>query len=99
MVVTNVPGPPIPLYLLGCRALNMQPLVPLFPGVGIGLALLSYNGTLFWGFLADYDLVPDLDRFVDDVRDSRAALEEAAPPASARGIVGKNGRNRGVRSP
>jgi hypothetical protein len=46
--------------------------------VGIGLALLSYNGTLFWGFLGDYDLVPDLDRFVDDVRKARGALEEAA---------------------
>jgi WS/DGAT/MGAT family acyltransferase len=78
MIVTNVPGPPIPLYLLGCRARNMQPLVPLFPGVGIGLALLSYNGTLFWGFLGDYDLVPDLDRFVEDVCHARATLEEAA---------------------
>jgi hypothetical protein len=46
--------------------------------VGIGLALLSYNGTLFWGFVGDYDLVPDLDRFVDDVLEARAALEEAA---------------------
>jgi hypothetical protein len=46
--------------------------------VGIGLALLSYNGTLFWGFLGDYDLVPDLDRFVDDVRQARATLEKAA---------------------
>ena len=78
MIVTNVPGPPIPLYLLGCRTLEMQPLVPLFPGVGIGLALLSYNGTLSWGFLGDYDLVPDLDRFVDDVREARGALEVAA---------------------
>jgi len=75
MVVTNVPGPPMPLYLLGCKALSMQPLVPLFPGVGIGVAVLSYNGTLFWGFQADYDHVPDLHRFVDDVREAHLALE------------------------
>ena len=76
MVVTNVPGPTVPLYLLGCKALSMQPLVPLFPGVGIGVAILSYDGTLFWGFQADYDHVPDLRRFVEDVREAKLALEQ-----------------------
>jgi hypothetical protein len=78
MVVTNVPGPPIPLYMLGCRALSMQPLVPLFPGVGLGVALLSYDGTLYWGFQADYGLVPDLHDFVDDIREAHRALEQAS---------------------
>jgi WS/DGAT/MGAT family acyltransferase len=77
-VVTNVPGPPIPLYMLGCRALNMQPLVPLLRGVGLGVAVLSYDGTLFWGFQGDYDLVPDLERFGDDVREAWIALEKRA---------------------
>ena len=75
MIVTNVPGPPIPLYMLGCQALSMQPLVPLIPGVGIGIALLSYNGCVCWGFQADYDLVPDLERFVEDIVDAQSALE------------------------
>jgi WS/DGAT/MGAT family acyltransferase len=83
MIVTNVPGPPIPLYLLGCRALSMQPLVPLFPGVGIGVAVLSYDGTLFWGLQAEYDLVPDLACFADDIRDAIAALAADAPAAVA----------------
>jgi len=83
MIVTNVPGPPIPLYLLGCRALSMQPLVPLFPGVGIGVAVLSYDGTLFWGLQADYDLVPDLERFVDDLKASREFLAAATPESAA----------------
>jgi diacylglycerol O-acyltransferase len=78
MVVTNVPGPSIPLYLLGCRALNMQPLLPLFPGVGIGVAILSYAGRLSWGFTGDYHQVPDLDRFVADVGAAFGALEAAA---------------------
>jgi WS/DGAT/MGAT family acyltransferase len=77
-VVTNVVGPPIPLYLLGCRALTMQPFVLLPPGVGLSVALLSYDGKLFWGFLADHDKVPDLDRFRDDVQLALVALREAA---------------------
>jgi len=77
MIVTNVPGPPLPLYMLGCRALSMQPLVPLFPGVGIGVALLSYDGVLYWGFLADYAQVPDLDSFVADIRNAHQALDHA----------------------
>lgn len=83
MIVTNVPGPPIPLYLLGCRALSMQPLVPLFPGVGIGVAVLSYDGTLYWGLQAEYDLVPDLERFADDLRAARESLAEQVPEAAA----------------
>jgi WS/DGAT/MGAT family acyltransferase len=82
MIVTNVPGPQIPLYMLGCRALSMQPLVPLVPGVGIGVALLSYNGTVFWGFQADYDLVPDLELFVEDVVAAQCALEREVAPST-----------------
>jgi WS/DGAT/MGAT family acyltransferase len=78
LVVTNVPGPDIPLYLLGCRALTMQPFVLLVPGVGLSVALLSYDGKLFWGFMADHDLVPDLPGFQEDVRKALAALRQAA---------------------
>jgi diacylglycerol O-acyltransferase len=77
-IVTNIPGPTIPLYLLGCETLNMQPLVPLVPGVGLGVALLSYNGTLTWGFQAEYDLMPDLELFVADIEDACLALESAS---------------------
>jgi len=83
MIVSNVPGPPIPLYMLGCRAVSMHPLPPLVPGVGLAVALLSYNGTLCWGFQADYDLVPDLSRFSDDVVDAHHALEALRAPADA----------------
>jgi WS/DGAT/MGAT family acyltransferase len=77
-VVTNVPGPPIPLYLMGSRVRTMQPFVLLPPGVGLTVALLSYDGTLFWGLMADYDRVPDLGPFRDALRDSLTALQEAA---------------------
>jgi diacylglycerol O-acyltransferase len=63
LVVTNVPGPQAPLYLLGARLVDVHPHVPLFPNQGLGIALLSYAGKLCWGFSADRDLVPDLAEF------------------------------------
>jgi WS/DGAT/MGAT family acyltransferase len=63
-LVTNVPGPQFPLYLLGARLLEMIPLAPLLPNLGVALGLFSYDGRLFWGVNADYELLPDLPRFV-----------------------------------
>jgi hypothetical protein len=78
LVVTNVPGPQVPMYLLGARMLETFPNVPLTDRLGLGIALLSYTGKLHWGFNADYDLVPDLDRFVYAVRASFDELRDAA---------------------
>ena len=64
MVVTNVPGPQIPMYMFGARMLETFPHVPLIDNLGLGVALMSYDGKLCWGFNADYDLVPDLGAFV-----------------------------------
>jgi diacylglycerol O-acyltransferase len=64
MVVTNVPGPQFPVYLSGARMLETYPLVPLFSNQALGVALLSYDGGLHWGFNADWDAVPDLHDFV-----------------------------------
>jgi hypothetical protein len=64
LIVTNVPGPPVPLYLLGARLVTGYPLVPLFENQGLGIALFSYNGSLCWGFNADWDAGLDLGGFV-----------------------------------
>ena len=90
MVVTNVPGPQVPMYLLGARMLEAYPHVPLADRLGLGIALLSYDGRLDWGFNADYDLVPDLapvrrrraQRLPRDARSRRrpGARGEAKPP-------------------
>ena len=80
-IVTNVPGPRFPLYVVGSRLLGMYPVVPLLPGVGLGIALFSYDGKLCWGFNADYELVPDLHAFHDDVC---AAFEQLRAAAVAR---------------
>ena len=78
LVVTNVPGPPVPLYLLGARMLEAYPLVPLFMGQALGIALFSNAGKLFWGFNADWDALPDLHDLVGAVDASFAELQQAA---------------------
>jgi len=67
MVVTNVPGPPVPVYLLGARMLAAYPVVPLMPRQGLGIAMLSYNGGFYCGLNSDWDAVPDLHDFVEEV--------------------------------
>jgi WS/DGAT/MGAT family acyltransferase len=93
MVVTNVPGPQIPMYMLGARMLEVYPHVPLTDNLGLGIALLSYDGKLYWGFNADYDLVPDLSGFVDTVRESfeeiRRLVHGITPAAEAKGTQGQ----------
>jgi WS/DGAT/MGAT family acyltransferase len=73
MVITNVPGPQIPLYLLQSRMLAAHPMVPLMAQLGLGIALFSYDGTLSWGFTADWNTVPDLHELVEA---TDAAFEE-----------------------
>jgi WS/DGAT/MGAT family acyltransferase len=80
LVVTNVPGPQIPLYLLGARLRECFPIVNLLANQGLGVALFSYAGRLCWGFTADWDLIPDLHDFVLDVA---ASFEELAAAARA----------------
>ena len=78
LVVTNVPGPQMPLYLLGARMERCYPVVNLQPSQGLGVGLFSYAGTLGWGFTADPDQVPDLYVFADAVLASFEELERAA---------------------
>jgi diacylglycerol O-acyltransferase len=75
LVVTNVPGPQFPLYLLGRRMLESFPMVPLAKNQGLGVALLSYDGSINFGLVGDYDLLWDLEDFGDDIRRS---LEDLA---------------------
>jgi hypothetical protein len=63
-IVTNVPGPQLPLYFHGARVRAIYPAVPLMQGMGLGIALTSYAGTMGIGFNCDPDIVPDVDLFV-----------------------------------
>jgi WS/DGAT/MGAT family acyltransferase len=78
MVVTNVPGPQIPLYLLGAQMTETYPMVPLFSSMGLGIALFSYGGGLYWGIVCDWDQFPDLHDFVRALDASFRELCDAA---------------------
>ncbi len=77
-VITNVPGPRHRLYLLESPLREIHPHVPLMGLLGLGIALFSYDGTLSWGFSADWDLVPDLHQMVNATQRSFAELCRAA---------------------
>ena len=69
-IVTNVPGPQFPLYLQGARLEAVYPNVPLLETLGLGIALMSYNGRICWGFNSDPDIVPDVEHFAELVAKS-----------------------------
>lgn len=65
LVVTNVPGPQVPLYAAGGRMLEVFPVVPLARGQGLSIGMTSYHGTVFFGLNADRDSVGDVDVLAD----------------------------------
>jgi diacylglycerol O-acyltransferase / wax synthase len=78
LVVTNVPGPQFPLYLLGRRLRSLYPVVPLARRQALGIAVMSYNGHLGFGLLGDYDALPDLDAIAQHLERSIRLLARAA---------------------
>jgi diacylglycerol O-acyltransferase / wax synthase len=81
--VSNVPGPRFPLYVLGARLLELYPLPPLFERQGLATAVLSYDGRVCWGLVADRDGVPDLAAMAEDVEAALEELRRVAPAPRA----------------
>ncbi len=77
LAVTNVPGPRGPLYFQGARLLEAYGTVPLREGHGLGIAVLSYNGKLFWGVNGDVDLLPDLHHLARGIREAFIELRDS----------------------
>jgi WS/DGAT/MGAT family acyltransferase len=96
LVVTNVPGPQLPLYLLGRRLEAIFPMVPLTSNTALGIAILSYNGQLNFGLTADYDGLPDIEVLADELR---SAFEELAAAAGTPLGPRPNGGRRTRRPP
>ncbi len=78
LVITNVPGPQVPLYAAGGRMLEVFPVVPLARGQGLSIGMTSYNGTVFFGFNADRDSMGDVDVLADLIEQQVADLVETA---------------------
>jgi WS/DGAT/MGAT family acyltransferase len=80
IVVTNIPGPQFPLYVLGRELEHLYPMVPLAENTALGIAIMSYNGQLNFGLTADYDALADLEVLADELN---AAIEELADAAGS----------------
>jgi WS/DGAT/MGAT family acyltransferase len=78
IVVTNVPGPQFPLYLMGREMTDIFPMVPLARGQALGIAIMSYNGRMNYGLVGDYDAMADLDDLPADFDAALAELADAA---------------------
>jgi diacylglycerol O-acyltransferase len=78
LVCTNVPGPQFPLYLLGHKMLHCYPYVPVGGEMALNCAILSYNGTMYFGFSGDVHAAPDLRRLEHLLNESFAELRDAA---------------------
>ena len=77
LIVTNVPGPQLPLYMLGARMIDNFGFIPLVDSLCLGIVLFSYAGKLCWGFTGERDLLPDIHDFVEDIEVSFRELSEA----------------------
>jgi diacylglycerol O-acyltransferase / wax synthase len=84
VVVTNVPGPQDPLYMLGRRMLTLYPKVPLVRNQALGIAIISYSGNLGFGLLGDYDALPDIEAVAAHLEASIDDLAQAAGAPSAK---------------
>jgi len=73
VVISNVPGPPVPLYLAGAEVLGNYPVSAIVDGVGLNITVTTTNGMLDFGFVSDRDQIPDLWEMADSVT---AVLDE-----------------------
>ncbi len=79
LVVTNVPGPQFPLYVLGRELEAIYPMVPLAENTALGIAIMSYNGQLNFGLTADFDALSDVEILAEELR---GAIEEIVAVAA-----------------
>jgi WS/DGAT/MGAT family acyltransferase len=84
MTITNVPGPPMPLYAFGAALREIHPIVPLAAKHAVAIAIVSYNGGIVLGFSADCDSTPDLHVLVEGVEEGFTELRTLLPPEAPR---------------
>jgi WS/DGAT/MGAT family acyltransferase len=100
LIVTNIPGPQIPLYVLGRELQDLFPVAFLPENHALAIAIMSYNGGIDFGLLGDYDALPDIDVIADGIADSLAELltvarsdksSEGPPESTGRRPASANG--------
>ncbi|MDE3086362.1 MAG: wax ester/triacylglycerol synthase family O-acyltransferase [Acidobacteriota bacterium] len=78
VVVSNIPGPDVPLWWAGARVVGMYPLGPILEGVGLNVTVVSYGGTLYVGVVGCRELVPEVDHVGRLLGEAFAELSKAA---------------------
>jgi diacylglycerol O-acyltransferase len=81
LIISNIPGPNVPLYFAGAKLLAYYPVSALVDGQGLNITVMSYRGNLYFGLIACRELVPDLDVMAGFLRDELDELIAAANPA------------------
>jgi diacylglycerol O-acyltransferase len=93
LLVTNIPGPQLPLYVLGRKLEDLFPIAFLPANHALAIASMSYDGGIDYGLLGDYDALPDIEVIADGIRDTLDELLEAARSKAAGGRSGSGRRD------
>jgi len=78
VIISNVPGPPVPIYIAGARQVANYPVAVILEGVGLNITVFSYQDRVDFGLIADRELIPDLDRMIDSLNTALTELLAAA---------------------
>jgi len=78
LVLTSVPGPPVPLYCAGAKLVDLFPMGPIFDGAALNITAMSYTDRVCFGFLVCPDVVPPVEQLADAVPRVLAELVDAA---------------------
>jgi hypothetical protein len=78
LVVSNVPGPQFPLYMAGAKLVANYPVSVITDGMGLNITVMSYNGRMDYGIVADRDQMPDVQRLMDWLQEELDALKQPA---------------------
>ncbi len=84
LITTNVPGPQFPLYMLGRELRDLFPIAFLPKSHALAIAIMSYNGSIDFGLLGDYDALPDIDTIAEGIDEGLTQLKRAAQAKEAR---------------
>ena len=84
LVVTNIPGPQFPLYVLGREMVALFPMVPLARNQAVCVGIMSYNGQINFGLIGDYEAMADIESLALDLEAAMADLSAAAPAPKRR---------------
>ena len=91
LIVTNIPGPQLPLYVLGRQLEDLFPIAFLPDHHALAVAIMSYNGGIDYGLLGDYDALPDIELIAEGIADTLAELLQAARGKTSRAPARRTG--------